>query len=112
MPALSGQGVQAKWKWVITDSASPPDVRRWLCPAVEGPNKLSGGYAPASLGRSPGKNLKWFRRPSHGRTSGGEAESVMTYLINERRSEWKSGDKSSFPTCEETNDLSFPSERT
>jgi hypothetical protein len=71
-------------------SALPPDVRRWLCPAVKPftflgyalgaafwPNK-SEGLSP-NQGRSPGIIWTLSAGRSHRLTSGGKAEPTMAY---------------------------------
>jgi hypothetical protein len=70
----------------MSDSALPPDVRRWLCPAVEVPftflgYALGAAFAPnKSEGLSPdqGRSPRIIRllsaEDSHRRTSGGKAE--------------------------------------
>ncbi len=67
----------------LTDAASPPDVRRGLCPAVIKHFKtgfaLGPGYAPRFLGRRPNERhsrkggTAFSARHSLRRTSGGEA---------------------------------------
>ena len=59
-------------------AAMPPDVRRWLCPAVRGLLEL-GGYAPGAEPHSFSATLAEGR--SHFRTSGGEAAAGTLLFI-------------------------------
>ncbi len=76
--------------WATSGSALPPDVRRWLCPAVEvlfrfwamplvrplAQNK-SEGLSP-NQGHSPGIIWLLLVGHSHHVTSGGKAEAAPT----------------------------------
>jgi hypothetical protein len=80
--ALSCRGkVFTPKPWACSVFGLPPDVRRWLCPAVELP-LASLGYAlrvdlPAEYGHSP-KYSRCKRRGEPRLTSGGKAVASVT----------------------------------